>query len=71
MVMFDLEYRRRKELQDYARELGLMDDERFGIPRTGYKGVVETRPRGEHFLFMIPPPMQDLHKDLATNSSLR
>ena len=34
------------------------------IPRTAYKGVVETRPHGDHFLFLTPP-MEELQKDFA------
>jgi len=54
-----LEYRTLQEFQHLARQLELMDDEKAGIPRTAYKGVVETRPHGEYILFLIPP-FQDL-----------
>lgn len=43
------------EFQRYARQLELMDDEKAGVPRTSYKGIVETRPKGENFLFLTPP----------------
>lgn len=49
-----LEYSNFKQFQQYARHFQLMDDEKAGIPRTAYKGVVETRPQGEHLLFLIP-----------------
>jgi alpha-1,3-mannosyl-glycoprotein beta-1,2-N-acetylglucosaminyltransferase len=41
------------DFQDMARQLGLMDDEKAGVPRTGYKGVVESR-KNDHFLFLAP-----------------
>ena len=43
------------DFQRLARRLGLMDDEKAGVPRTSYKGIVETRPvDGDHFLFLVP-----------------
>jgi GNT-I family len=42
------------DFQDMARQLGLMADEKAGIPRTAFKGIVETRPHGDHFLFLVP-----------------
>lgn len=47
-----VQYHSWKEFQTMARSLGLMDDEKAGIPRTGYEGVVETRPHGENLLFL-------------------
>ena len=32
-----------------------MSDEKAGIPRTAYRGVVEIRPHGDFFLFLTPP----------------
>jgi len=48
-----------------------MDDEKAMVPRTAYKGVVETRPHGNHILFLTPP-MEELRKEFAaaaTNTS--
>lgn len=49
-----LEYSSFRQFQQYARHFQLMDDEKAGIPRTAYKGVVETRPYGDHLLFLVP-----------------
>jgi alpha-1,3-mannosyl-glycoprotein beta-1,2-N-acetylglucosaminyltransferase len=57
-----LEY---KDLDDFfrqARMLELMDDEKAGISRTSYKGVVETRPSGDAILFLTPS-MEQLVKE--------
>lgn len=53
-----VDYRNMPEFQDLARKLGIMDDEKAGIYRTAYKGVVEFRPKpdaGGHFLYLTPP----------------
>jgi len=50
-----LEYTTFREFQKFARILNIMDDEKATIPRTAYKGVIETRPDGNHLLFMTPP----------------
>ncbi|GAX13576.1 alpha-1,3-mannosyl-glycoprotein beta-1,2-N-acetylglucosaminyltransferase [Fistulifera solaris] len=50
-----IEYQSFKEFQRLARALKLMDDEKAMIPRTAYKGIVETRPHGDHLLFLTPP----------------
>lgn len=42
------------DFKDMAQQLDLMDDEKAGVPRTSYKGIVETRPLGDHFLFLAP-----------------
>ena len=43
------------EFHRYAQALGLMDDEKAGIPRTACEGIVETRPFGdEQLLFLLP-----------------
>ena len=49
-----LHYDSFQEFQMLARYLGLMTDEKAGIPRTAYRGVVEVRPHGEHILFLTP-----------------
>lgn len=64
-----IEYRNFKEFKRYAHALKLMDDEKAGIPRTAYKGIVETRPYGEHILFLTPP-LQEVQKSLADDRSI-
>lgn len=61
-----LEYNTLQEYQAFVRQLPqpLMDDEKAGILRTEYKGIVETRPHGDHFLFFTPP-MSDLRQKFA------
>ena len=56
-----IEYNSWKHFQQLARKLKLMDDEKAGIPRTGYKGVVETFLDGEHAVFLTPP-IEELEK---------
>mmetsp|Transcript_14375 Transcript_14375/g.20684 ORF Transcript_14375/g.20684 Transcript_14375/m.20684 type:complete len:93 (+) Transcript_14375:3-281(+) len=53
-----LEYTTFSQFQHYAGQLNLMTDEKAGIPRSAYRGVVETRPHGTHFLFLTPPAKQ-------------
>lgn len=61
-----LEYTSWRQFQSFARQLSLMDDEKATIPRTGYKGVVETRPTGNNILFLIPP-MEKLRRSLSSS----
>jgi alpha-1,3-mannosyl-glycoprotein beta-1,2-N-acetylglucosaminyltransferase len=49
-----LEYGSFPEFQRLARKLKLMDDEKAGVPRTAYKGIVETRPHDNFLLFLVP-----------------
>ena len=44
-----------KDFQRMAKRLNIFDDEKATIPRTAYKGVVETRPFGTNLLFLCPP----------------
>jgi alpha-1,3-mannosyl-glycoprotein beta-1,2-N-acetylglucosaminyltransferase len=50
-----LEYTSILEFSKLAKALKIMSDEKSGIPRTSYRGVVEIRPHGEYILFLIPP----------------
>jgi alpha-1,3-mannosyl-glycoprotein beta-1,2-N-acetylglucosaminyltransferase len=62
-----LEYNSMYDFQGIVRQLQppLMDNEKAGIFRSAYKGVVETRPHGgDHFLFLTPP-MVELRKAFA------
>lgn len=56
-----LEYGDLSDFAGLAGQLGLMTDEKAGVPRTAYKGVVETRLDGKHFLFLTPR-MEDLRQ---------
>jgi hypothetical protein len=46
-----LQYTSQQHFAVLAKSLHLMPDEKAGVPRTAYKGIVETRPNGEYFLF--------------------
>jgi alpha-1,3-mannosyl-glycoprotein beta-1,2-N-acetylglucosaminyltransferase len=61
-----LEYNFLLEYQTVVQQLPqpLMNDEKAGILRTEYKGIVETRPHGDHFLFFTPP-LSDLRQKFA------
>ena len=52
--------------QRYARALGLMDDEKAGIPWTAYEGIVETRPLGDdQLLFLVPLDIKSTEQDMS------
>ncbi len=40
--------------KDLAKALGIMDDEKAMVPRTAYRGIVETRPYEDNLLFLYP-----------------
>ena len=63
------EYQDFRHFSQFARQMDIMDDEKAMIPRTAYKGVVETRPYGDHLLFLTPP-IEKLKEDFPefTNS---
>ncbi len=50
-----IEYKSLGEYKSFATRLKIMNDEKAGIPRTAYRGVVEIRPHGDFFLFLTPP----------------
>mmetsp|Transcript_28293 Transcript_28293/g.46842 ORF Transcript_28293/g.46842 Transcript_28293/m.46842 type:complete len:82 (-) Transcript_28293:277-522(-) len=54
-----VEYASFNEFKQLAAQLKIMDDEKAGIPRTAYRGVVEIRPHGDFILF-LSPPLNDL-----------
>jgi alpha-1,3-mannosyl-glycoprotein beta-1,2-N-acetylglucosaminyltransferase len=58
-----IEYKGFPEFKKLAHNLNLMDDEKAGVPRTAYKGIVETRPHGDHILF-VSPPLDSVKKEL-------
>jgi alpha-1,3-mannosyl-glycoprotein beta-1,2-N-acetylglucosaminyltransferase len=49
-----LKYDSLDQFKQLATELHLMSDEKAGVPRTAFMGIVETRPHGDHFLFLTP-----------------
>lgn len=57
-----LEYTSFGQFRQLASQLAIMNDEKAGIPRTAYRGVVEIRPYGENILFLTPP-MDQLKTD--------
>lgn len=61
-----LEYANLPEFQVYAQALGIFDDEKAGVPRTAYHGIVEIR-WGSHFLFLTPP-LQQWTRDFGLQS---
>ena len=63
-----LEYRDLKHFKRLASSLGLFPDEKAGVPRTAYKGVVETRLDNNQILFLTPP-MERLEQDFESAKS--
>ena len=75
-----LEYRNIKsDFPRVARKLGLFTDEKAGIPRTAYKGIVETHLHVDHLAVegdkqrqqpwvFLTPPMDELKKSFSENS---
>ena len=57
-----VDYQSLHEFQGLAEELGIMTDEKAGILRTSYKGVVEYRPVENGHLLFLSPPIRDLQK---------
>jgi hypothetical protein len=56
-----LQYASPQHFAVLAKNLHLMPDEKAGVPRTAYKGIVETRPNGEYFLFLVPKKKKRKH----------
>ena len=48
-----IEYTDMRSFQGIARQLGIMDDEKAGVPRTAYMGVVSVAWKG-HYLHIAP-----------------
>ncbi|XP_041664899.1 alpha-1,3-mannosyl-glycoprotein 2-beta-N-acetylglucosaminyltransferase b [Cheilinus undulatus] len=51
---FRVQYSSRDSFKVFARNLGVMDDLKSGVPRTGYRGVVSFLHRGRR-VFLAPP----------------
>ncbi|TNN39357.1 Alpha-1,3-mannosyl-glycoprotein 2-beta-N-acetylglucosaminyltransferase [Liparis tanakae] len=52
---FRLEYSRKDSFKVMAKNLGVMEDLKSGVPRTGYRGVVSFISRGRR-IYLAPPP---------------
>lgn len=52
---FRLQYTRKDSFKMLAKNLGIMDDLKSGVPRTGYRGVVSFISRGRR-IYLAPPP---------------
>ena len=48
-----IEYDGYPQFRSLAKKIGIMDDEKSMVPRTAYKGIVETR-QGKNLLFLSP-----------------
>ena len=51
---YRIQYSSRDSFKVFARNLGVMDDLKSGVPRTGYRGVVSFLHRGRR-VFLAPP----------------
>lgn len=51
---YRVQYSTRDSFKVFARNLGVMDDLKSGVPRTGYRGVVNFLYRGRR-VFLAPP----------------
>ncbi|TKS82484.1 Alpha-1,3-mannosyl-glycoprotein 2-beta-N-acetylglucosaminyltransferase [Collichthys lucidus] len=52
---FRLQYSTKDSFKVLAKNLGIMDDLKSGVPRTGYRGVVSFISRGKR-VYLAPPP---------------
>ncbi|KAM9851869.1 alpha-1,3-mannosyl-glycoprotein 2-beta-N-acetylglucosaminyltransferase a [Aulostomus maculatus] len=52
---FRLQYSSKDSFKVLAKNLGIMDDLKSGVPRTGYRGVVSFILRGQR-IYIAPPP---------------
>ncbi|XP_061631689.1 alpha-1,3-mannosyl-glycoprotein 2-beta-N-acetylglucosaminyltransferase a [Phyllopteryx taeniolatus] len=52
---FRLQYSSKESFKAFAKNLGIMDDFKSGVPRTGYRGIVTFFSRG-HRIYIAPPP---------------
>lgn len=52
---FRLQYSSKDSFKVLSKNLGIMDDLKSGVPRTGYRGVVSFISRGRR-IFITPPP---------------
>ncbi|KAL7505395.1 hypothetical protein ACHAWX_000609 [Stephanocyclus meneghinianus] len=52
-----------KQFKSFAASFGIMQDEKAGVPRTAYEGIVEIRyGGGNFFIYLTPPYVNDLVK---------
>ena len=58
-----LQYSDWKQFKNIAESLGIMQDEKAGVPRTAYEGIVEVRyGAGDHFIYLAPPYLNETSK---------
>ena len=58
-----MQYSDWKQFKNIAESLGIMPDEKAGVPRTAYEGIVEVRyGAGDHFIYLAPPYLNDTSK---------
>lgn len=51
-----IQYSDWKQFKALAKSFGIMEDEKAGIPRTAYEGIVEVRyGAGDYFVYLTPP----------------
>ncbi|UXI22881.1 serotonin receptor [Sarcoptes scabiei] len=60
ILTFKMLYYTKREFLEWSKIFGLMDDFKFGIPRTAYKGIVSGFFRGKRF-FLAPPETRTIY----------
>jgi hypothetical protein len=66
-----LQYTTIEQFKYLAHKLKLMADEKANVPRTAYKGIVETRPHGADYFLFLTPPLAELQKEFDIPSPKR
>jgi hypothetical protein len=66
-----LSYNNWNQFQQLATTLHIMTDEKAGVGRTSYRGIVETRPKGTdgHLLYLVPSNSK--HELLETETMVK
>lgn len=64
-----LEYNSMGRFSQIAELLGIMNDEKSGILRTAYRGIVEIRPYGGYILFLVQS-MEDIETKMIQSLNL-
>jgi len=63
-----MEYYALDQFVQIAKMLGIMADEKDGVLRTAYKGIVEVRPNVGTYRLFIGPPLEQVRKSLLGSS---
>ena len=62
-----IEYKDWNHFVSLAKRLKIMDNEKAGVPRTAYNGIVELRPHGAGGnLLFLTPPLRQMEQDFAS-----